>query len=59
MVAKTRVTISHHNRRLVHTYVQGNATPCGTERLPILEEIETVNLKVNRQGFSAGKSRFG
>jgi hypothetical protein len=28
-------------------------------RLPILEEFETINLKVNRQGFSAGKLRFG
>src|SRR6478609_4737474 len=45
--AETRVSISHHNRFLVHTYVQGNTTPLGID-LPNLEEKRVPNLKLSR-----------
>ena len=58
-MAKTRVSISHHNHPVVHTYVQGNAIVPYIPEIPILEEIQTANLKVNRLTFSAVKSRSG
>lgn len=51
MVAKTRVSISHHNRLLVHTYVQGNATPCGLESFQFWKKLKPEILKLIDSGF--------
>src|SRR6476646_2285952 len=47
IVAETRVSISHHNCSLVHTYVQGNTTPWALA-FQIWKKTEVANLKLSR-----------
>jgi hypothetical protein len=59
MVAETRVSISHHNQLLVHTYVQGNATPCVAQSFQFWKKSKAEILKLIDSGFKTGKSRLG